>query len=161
MDAIELLKMQHRETEKMFAMAKAATGATRRKLLLELADALTVHATIEERHFYPAVRERATEELLEDAFTEHLTMKSLLSGLVEGTVRMADFDAQLAALEGEVLHHVQDEERKLFPKVQQLLPAGRLQEIGDQMETTAAELENAGDPHVNMSVEIEPPQTGV
>ena len=55
MNAIKMLKQQHREVEKLFKQLEAAKSAgPRTKTFNEIADALAIHATIEERHFYPA-----------------------------------------------------------------------------------------------------------
>ena len=67
MNAIDLLKLQHREVEKLFsALEKAKDAREKQKLFGELADSLAGHATIEEHQFYPAVRVRAkrTEDIL-------------------------------------------------------------------------------------------------
>src|SRR5688572_15335032 len=56
-DAITLLEGQHRTTERLFVeLAADPEGRDLRPVLLELADVLTVHATLEERLFYPVVR---------------------------------------------------------------------------------------------------------
>jgi len=59
MNAVKMLKQQHREVEKLFERLESARSAEpRRKIFEEIADALAVHAAIEERHFYPGVRTR-------------------------------------------------------------------------------------------------------
>ena len=73
MTAIEMLKKQHREVSAMFDKLEGAKSAGQRRQIFDaIADALAIHATIEERHFYPAVKNKATEELLLESVEEHL-----------------------------------------------------------------------------------------
>jgi len=75
MDAIELLIEQHRMVEKRFTdFEKAEDEDEEKDAFHALADALAIHAAIEERHFYPAVKARQTQEQIEEAFDEHLTI---------------------------------------------------------------------------------------
>ena len=61
MNAVKMLKQQHREVEKLFKSFEAAKSADRRrKVFEELADKLAVHATIEEQPYYPAVKANRT-----------------------------------------------------------------------------------------------------
>lgn len=157
MNAIEMLKEQHRKAEKLFARLESAPVEEQRNVFLELADALTVHAIIEERHFYPAVRERRTADILDESLTEHLQMKSIIAQMVDAEVGDQQWQLLCDALKTEVLHHVDEEENQLFPKVQNILDEARLDEIGAMMESTAGELESEGAPHEQIRVEVERP----
>ena len=157
MDAIKLLKKQHREVERLFAeFEKSEEDAQKKVLFDQIADALAVHATIEERWFYPAVRARQTEEQLEEAYDEHLDVKKLL---VEGMSNpdAPGFDGKVAAIKGAVEHHVEEEEDELFPEVQKLMADDALEALGQQMEAEAMQLFAAGEPRRNIRVESEPP----
>ena len=56
MSAIELLKQQHREVDGLFQRIKVANGDERISLLGQVAEALTIHAALEEHFFYPFAR---------------------------------------------------------------------------------------------------------
>ena len=56
MSAIEMLESQHREVEDLFEQFEEAKGAKKGNIFLQIADKLAVHATIEEKHFYPAAK---------------------------------------------------------------------------------------------------------
>ncbi len=156
-DAIEMLQRQHREVETLFGQLDDAEGAEARRLFLEIADQLTIHATIEERHFYPAMREPKTHELIEQSLADHLTMKSILRSLLDMDLGDPSFDAQLEALKAEVFHHVEEEESKLFLKVPSVLNRDQLTQIAQAMRQTQEELER-GEPRSQLEVEVEPPQ---
>src|SRR3954447_9920886 len=134
MDAIKLLEQQHRMVEELFEQFEEADDETEKEALFEeIADNLAVHATIEERYFYPAVRARQTEEQLEEAYDEHLEVKKLLLDAMRSTDEPG-FDGKVAALKGAVEHHVEEEEDELFPKVKKLLSTGALEALGQTME---------------------------
>ena len=67
MDAVELLMIQHEETKALFKKIERAEDDEKQDLFERVADALAVHATIEEKQFYPATRNARTEEMLQDA----------------------------------------------------------------------------------------------
>jgi len=134
------LKEQHRQVEKLFKQIKKSQGQEKRAAFIEVADALAIHATIEERHFYPAVKERRTEDILLEALEEHLAMKRTLADLLRTDIGDDTFDAKMKVLEEEVTHHVGEEEKDLFPKVKKLFDSDQLEAIAQEMTATAAEL---------------------
>src|SRR5436190_8361464 len=118
LNAMDLLKAQHRYVEKLFATIEKTDGARKEAVFRELADMLSVHATIEERIFYPSVKTPATEDILRESVEEHLAMKRLLADMMDSGVDGDEFDAKLKVLQEEVTHHAKhEEERKLFPLV--------------------------------------------
>ena len=157
MDAIKLLKKQHREVERLFAeFEKTEEEQVKQARFEQIADALAVHATIEERWFYPAVRARQTEEQLEEAYDEHLEVKKLIVDAMSHT-DAPGFDGMVAAIKGAVEHHVEEEEDELFAEVQKLMGDEALEALGQQMEAEAMQLFDAGAPRRNIRVEPEAP----
>ena len=147
MNAIKMLKQQHREVAKLFKQFEAAKSAEpRRKTFIEIADALAVHATIEERHFYPSVKERQTEEILLESVEEHLEIKRVIADLLQMDAGDDQFEAKMTVLREDVEHHVEEEESDLFPKVERLFEAEALEEIGAAMQETQDELLREGNP---------------
>src|SRR5215212_7747783 len=105
MNAIKLLKRQHREVEALFKqMHKAKSESARRTVFEKIADALAVHATIEERHFYPSVKERATEGILLESLEEHLAVKRVIADLLRLDADDLTFAPKVKVLEDEVEH---------------------------------------------------------
>jgi len=150
-NAIDLLKQQHREVEKLFEKIGKAGPDEKEKLFDELADSLAVHAAIEEQHFYPATKDARTEELLQEAVEEHLSMKRIIADLLEMEPDDAQFDAKIKVLQEQVEHHVEEEENELFPKVQKLHSKDELEDLGVLMEQTAEELEEQGAPRMEFT----------
>jgi hemerythrin superfamily protein len=146
-DAIELLKEQHREVETMFSkFEKLGANATKTKQTTfeEIADALAMHATIEEKHFYPAVKAKRTEDILLEALEEHLGIKRVIADLLKLQASDETFEAKVKVLKEQVEHHVKEEENDLFPKVRKALDKAELTELGATMQRTMQTLMEKG-----------------
>jgi hemerythrin superfamily protein len=154
-DALELLKTQHEEAKALFKKIEKAEDEEKLDLFEQLADALAVHATIEEKSFYPATKNARTEELLQEAVEEHLAVKRIIADLLEMSPDDPQFDAKVAVLKENVEHHIEEEEGELFPKVKRLLKADELEDLGVVMEDMAEDLKAAGAPR-----EAVPAETG-
>ena len=123
-DACDLLDADHRNVKKMFKAyeelmnSRGRTAAQKKKdLALQICHELTVHATIEEEIFYPALRAALKDtDLLAEAEVEHQTAKDLIAQ-IEG---MGDademFDAKVTVLGEYIDHHVKEERGEMFPK---------------------------------------------
>ena len=155
-DAIELLTSQHRAVEEMFEQIEQQKpgSAAHRRLFGELADALAVHATIEEKIFYPSVKRPETEDLLEESVEEHLEVKRILATLLE-TAQGGDVSAELEELAGLTEEHVIEEEQELFPRVRQLMAAEELHQLARRMTELESELRREGEPRAHIPEETE------
>jgi len=144
MDAIVLLKDDHKTVEKLFKkFEKAADSAykTKRKLVDKMIIELTTHTYIEEQIFYPAAREsvpETTDHILESIEEHHVVvwMLSELSGMDPTDER---FDAKVTVLIENVRHHVEEEEEEWFPQVRKAMGRKALQELGERLTTAKAE----------------------
>jgi hemerythrin superfamily protein len=156
MNAIKMLELQHREVANLFEKIEQARKAdTKERYFIQLADSLAIHATIEEHHFYPAVREKRTEDILLESLEEHLAIKRVLSDLLDVDIDDETFDAKLAVLKEEVEHHVEEEEKDLFPKVKKVLDEGQLEAIAQAMTAEQNELEEKGNPRDAVPGEVD------
>jgi hemerythrin superfamily protein len=140
MDPIQLLVSEHRRMEKMLAEIMDGDAAARARLFPEAADALTAHVTVEEKHFYPAVRARRTEDILLESLEEHLSLKRVLADLLDLDVEDAKWEPKLHVLKEQLEHHHKEEEQHLFPKVEKMFSSEELGELGDAMDRELAEL---------------------
>jgi hemerythrin superfamily protein len=137
MKATALLKKQHKEVADLFERIEASEQASEKKALFEeLAGKLVAHDGIEREIFYPACEKKLTGEedkdMLGEALVEH--------GLVEFTLFNADrergkeFDARVKVLKDIVEHHVEEEEKELFPEVEKAFAGSELEALGQRME---------------------------
>jgi hemerythrin superfamily protein len=146
MNAIELLKQQHRQVEKLFEQLESSEDSEQKQALFqELADNLAAHAAIEEETFYPEAYAKQTKELLQEAVEEHLAIKRLLADLLAMTPDDENFDAKVTVLKEQVKHHVEEEEGELFKKVKKEMSSEELDTLGEDLEAEF-EAEMADDP---------------
>jgi len=149
MNAIEMLEKDHKEVSKLFSKFEKARGAAAKQdLVNQIGDALAIHATIEERHFYPAVREKRTEDILLESLEEHLAIKRVIADLLRMSPDDESYDAKVTVLKEEVEHHVEEEEKDLFPKVKKIFDAEALDDLAEQMLETRTDLEDEDAPRM-------------
>ncbi len=152
MNAIDLLKSQHRTIRRLFAELWIADSPEQKtRLFEELADTLAVHATIGDRQFYPAVKARKTGDELLRPFASDLNIQRVLLDLLRTKVDSESFDVKLKVLKEVVEHHVRQEEGQVFPKVKDLLGEVQLDILGRQMGREAGRIEAAGAPRLRVS----------
>ena len=132
MDAIVLLRTQHREVEKLFK----AVDKGDLSVVPEICAALEEHARIEEDVFYPAVRAEVPDEASDilESLEEHLIVKRLVSELSGMQPDDETYEAKATVLAENVRHHVREEEDELFPAVRSALGRKRLVELADEMQ---------------------------
>ena len=119
-NAVEVLKQDHDEVEKLFDQYEDAKDESNAELKVQIVaavcKALTVHAQIEEELFYPAMRrEEDAVALVDEAAVEHQTLKSLVAELDSAAPDDELYDAKVKVLSEYVKHHVKEEEGELFP----------------------------------------------
>jgi len=138
MDAIVMLKEDHKVVEKLFKQFEKAGDEeydTKASIVRDVINALTQHAYIEETIFYPAAREAVsqTEEHVLESVEEHHVVMWMLSELSRTEPTDERFDAKMAVLMENVRHHVEEEEQEWFPEVRSAMGRKQLQELADAM----------------------------
>jgi hemerythrin superfamily protein len=140
MDAITLLKADHKTVEDLFKkFEKLGPRAKKGKqdVVERIIKELSVHAAIEELVFYPAVRQAVEDEKVDEmvleSLEEHHIVKWVLSELQKMTPEHERFDAKVTVLMENVRHHVEEEEQDLFPAVAKAFDKERLNELGKAM----------------------------
>lgn len=142
MDAIALLKADHRKVEDLFAKFEKARDPRKKQMLAtEICTELTVHATIEEEIFYPACRGEAEDDLLDEAYVEHDGAKVLIAEITAATPDAHFYDAKVTVLSEMIKHHVKEEERRAEGLFAQARDAGLdVDALGEQMKTRKQQL---------------------
>jgi hemerythrin-like domain-containing protein len=150
-DAISLLTEQHRQVEELLDQLteQSPRSAAFRRTFDELADALAIHAEIEEKIFYPAVKTEGTGELLEESVEDHLEVKRVLATMMDPEAD-GDIFAELEQLGGLTEEHLIEEEHELFPKVRKQMDAAALRRLGAQMNEMVEELRREGAPRMRV-----------
>ena len=143
MKATSLLKKQHQEVKGLFRkIDKSEDPSTRQDIMAQIIEKLTVHSTIEEEIFYPAVRnlgtEKAEDSILE-ALEEHHVVKLVLEELPTVDTENEHFSAKMTVLGELVEHHADEEEDEMF-RLAAKLGGGELEALGTRMAARAEEL---------------------
>ncbi|MCU1498982.1 MAG: hemerythrin [Acidimicrobiales bacterium] len=138
MDAITLLKDDHKTVEKLFKRFEKAgerAYAEKREIADRICEELSKHAAIEEMIFYPVTRETVpeTDDIVLESLEEHHIVKWVLSEIEKMDPTDERFDAKMTVLIEMVRHHVEEEEGEYFPKVREELGRKALNELGDAM----------------------------
>jgi len=137
MNAVTMLESDHRTVETLFTQFRSETGLLRRRAVAEriLAE-LTVHADIEEAHFYPAAATATpgAPELVAESEREHAEVKRVIAELQRMHPEDAGYASTMEHLEQLVRHHVEEEEGELFPRVGEALGSAKLEDIGRAMD---------------------------
>ena len=146
MNAIRLLKRDHKTVKALLEELAKSEGADRRKQLMERVSLeLEIHAAIEEEIFYPAFRAAGEkgedEKLFFEALEEHRAVKQLLLPDLQQTDASSEqFAARAKVLKELVLHHAREEERELLPRAKELLAESDLDRLGELLEARKGEL---------------------
>jgi hemerythrin superfamily protein len=139
-DAVALLKKDHDEVNRMFEEFESADEDRKFELAAEICQALTIHATIEEEIFYPQAREAIdAEDLMLEAEIEHDSAKYLIERIQEGEIDEAQLSAMIKVLKEYVGHHINEEQRKMFPRVKRA--ELDLEALGRELQERKLELE--------------------
>jgi len=152
MNAITMLTEDHREVERMLDELEPTTERgikTRQELFGRLKEALSVHETIEEEIFYPALREHPkAKDIVLEAYEEHDVVDSIMGQLEGLPVDDETWGAKAKVMIENLRHHIEEEEKEMFPTARRVFEGGELQELGERMaarrKTAQRELAAAG-----------------
>ncbi|GAC1416352.1 MAG: hypothetical protein NVSMB5_06510 [Candidatus Velthaea sp.] len=137
-DALALIHSDHEEVSTLFkaALEEKVPAAQRRKTIAQILDALTLHAKMEEKIFYPALRKaggaKEKDSVLEAA-EEHGLVKDLIAKIKRVETRDETLIAKLTVLKEIVEHHVKEEESEMFSEARRVMGA-QLESLGELMQ---------------------------
>ena len=142
MDAVALLKADHRKVEELFEKFKKARDKERKRALAkEICTELCIHTMIEEEIFYPACTGKAKDDTVDEAYVEHDGAKVLIAELLQSDPDTEFYDAKITVLSEDIKHHVKEEEKRGEGLFAQAKAAGLdLQALGDRLAARKQEL---------------------
>jgi hemerythrin-like domain-containing protein len=143
MDAIKLLKDDHKKVKDLFRQFERARSDDRKKAIaVEVFHELTAHSAIEEEIFYPAVKAKADQEgkeLVAEAVAEHHVVDMLIDELRAMPELNEQFEAKFTVLIENVEHHIEEEEKEMLPDAEKTL-GKEIDVLGDQMKARKQQL---------------------
>ncbi len=111
----------HRKVQKIFKSFESEKDTDKKQeMVLEACADLLAHAEIEEKHFYPFLRDADPEkfgDLLNEAIVEHASAKDLIAQLSQMSPDDEMYEAKFTVLGEYTNHHITEEEDELFPEV--------------------------------------------
>ena len=144
-DPIVLLESDHRRFEALLEQGEETTERAvkgRTQLLGQLTAALNVHELIEEKILYPALKPHAeARDIVLEGFQEHHVADLLVKELHTLAKDNEQWGAKFKVLKESIEHHIQEEEREMFPSARKVLSREELQELGARMRELKSEAE--------------------
>lgn len=117
--ATAMLMDDHRKVQKLLKQfEKTEDHGEQESLATGICNELSVHADLEEQVFYPAARDALEEaDLIDEAEVEHRVARDLIERIRQSNPQDGEYCALVTVLGEYVNHHIEEEEKELFPQV--------------------------------------------
>jgi hemerythrin superfamily protein len=117
-----MFREDHQKVRQLFEQFEKTTMTKKREIVKETLALLEVHIKLKQELIYPAWREHVHEQSL-DLMDEARETLHIAHGLIKALKNMGSederFETMYAALRKQVTHHINEEEGKLFPLMEQ------------------------------------------
>jgi hemerythrin-like domain-containing protein len=144
MDAMSLLKEDHRKVKKMLAELEATTERgvkTREELFTKVKQELVVHEAIEEEIFYPALKEHPkTKEIALEGYEEHHVVDTVMAEIEGVAYDDEKWGAKFSVMKENLEHHIEEEEGEMFKQARQVFDQDELTQLGESMKARKEDL---------------------
>jgi hemerythrin superfamily protein len=140
MDALTMLKQQHQEVDELFDRIQHADESEKITLMGQISEKLTLHAMIEERHFYPFCMRMGIQDMVDHSLQEHAEVKQLIATILQMKRHDPMIDQNVHKLMISVQSHVKEEENTLFPRLMSVASEEDLRSVGMEMQRTMDEM---------------------
>ena len=145
MDAIEILKSEHKGAKSLMEEIVKSPASKRKQLFEKLMGELETHDRIEEQVFYPAVAANPKSSSLPGADKKaHEAVEAILDTLHALPVDDKTWITQFTSMQKQLLAHVSDEETKYFVLIRTLLSTVELIALGEKMKIAKKQLVKVG-----------------
>jgi hemerythrin-like domain-containing protein len=144
MDAIGLLKEDHRKVKKLLAELESTTERgvkTREELFTKVKQELVVHEAIEEEIFYPALKEHPkTKEIALEGYEEHHVVDTVMAEIEGVAYDDEKWGAKFTVMKENLEHHIEEEEGEMFKQARQVFDQDELTQLGESMKARKEDL---------------------
>jgi hemerythrin-like domain-containing protein len=140
--AVALLKEDHQVLRALFDLVETVGDDVLFPVAADICIRLAIHMAVEEHLFYPALKPVIGVSEIDEGIVEHQVTKRLISDIMEMTGREELFRARVHVLGEETVHHIDEEDRVLFPHARKAWEEGKIDlvELGTEMSTHRREL---------------------
>jgi len=144
MDAMSLLKDDHRKVKKLLAELESTTERgvkTREELFTKVKQELVVHEAIEEEIFYPALKEHPkTKEIALEGYEEHHVVDTVMAEIEGVAYDDEKWGAKFSVMKENLEHHIEEEEGEMFKQARQVFDQDELTQLGESMKARKEDL---------------------
>jgi hemerythrin superfamily protein len=145
MNATDMLIADHKRVTELFRKFTATGERAYQKkkgIAEEACTEITIHSTLEEELFYPAVKAKLDKDgkaLVAESVEEHHVVAVLIEELKALDPKDERYAAKFSVLMENVQHHIEEEEGELFPEAEEVL-GDDLDQLGARMQERKDEL---------------------
>ena len=157
MNCLELLTADHNRVRGLFKRFKDAEEkddtSTMQEVVAKIVEELTIHTTVEEEIFYPAIKSETKDikDTVDEGLEEHHVAKTLIDELPTVEAGSDVWVAKVKVLIESVEHHAEEEEKEMFPPVRSHTAAATLESLGEKLAARKVEL---GAPPMEMALDL-------
>jgi len=146
-NAVDLLIEDHDRLKSLFKKLEEVPEdqqSEREQLLAKIEKEVQIHTDLEEEIFYPAFQ-KATEDhddemMVFEAKEEHEVVDMELPRVKRTDSSTIQFEARAKVLRELITHHLEEEEKEMFPRAKKLLTDDILEELAQEMEKRRAQM---------------------
>ncbi|MEA2497866.1 MAG: hypothetical protein QOH26_271 [Actinomycetota bacterium] len=138
MNAVKLLEEDHKKVKKLLNEGEDTTERalkTREELFDKIKKEMTVHETIEEEIFYPALKEHPkAKEIVLEGYEEHHVVDTIMSEIESVPFDDERWGAKFKVMKENIEHHIEEEEGEMFEIAKKVFDDDEMEELGRRME---------------------------
>ncbi len=137
MNALTMLEEDHAKVKDLLAGLEATTERgvkIRAELFATIKGELTLHETIEEEIFYPALKAHPkAKDIVLEGYEEHHVVDLLMGELERMDVTDEAWGPKALVMKENIEHHIEEEEGEMFKQARQVFDSGELEALGGRM----------------------------
>ncbi len=121
-DAVEILENDHEVIKELLTRLTTATNSKRAEVLELLKGVLTIHNATEENLVYPAIQKVAGSKVESQHLYHETAEADVLFFELDGLLKEGndeEFARKALKFQEAVLHHIDEEENKAFPRLEE------------------------------------------
>ena len=137
MNAITLLKQDHKTVKGLLEELESTRGASerRKELFAKIQKEMKIHEAIEEEIFYPELRKHPkAKDIVLEGLEEHHVVDVLFDELDDLAFDDERWEAKLKVAKENIEHHIEEEEDEMFEKAESIFDEDELAELGRRMQ---------------------------
>lgn len=147
MDAIQVIKSDHKETLAVLTQLVATTDRAvkkRKSIFNQFRQLLKVHEMLEEQVLYPLLQDYPDlTELIQKSYVAHQVVDVLLDELSDSKMEAINWKAKLLVLQDNLKLHIQEEEKSILSQLKKLLDKEILAQLYQDLTMAKKEIKHS------------------